>query len=71
MPLAAGDPQPTAVSDPIHRTLHAERAPVQYMRVHHRRRHIRGPEGLLHRADVMAGFPEVCREGVSAMPDAA
>ena len=37
---------------------------VQYVRVDHRRAHILVPEELLHRADVIAVFEEVRREGV-------
>ena len=52
--------------DPIQRTLDAESAPVQHVRVDHRRGDIRVLEEFLHGADVRAGFEEVRGERASA-----
>ena len=45
--------------------LHTASPLVQHVGVDHRRRHVRMSEQLLHRADVVAGFQEVGREGVA------
>ena len=41
-----------STSQPIHRTLDAQRAFAHHVHIDHRRRHIAMPEELLHRADV-------------------
>ena len=54
-----------STSQPIHRTLDAQRAAVHHVQVHHRRRDVARPEQFLHRANVIAVFKEMGREGMA------
>ncbi len=60
--LAAPTPQSTERSESIHRTLHAQAATIQDVRVDHGGGHIRMPEQLLHGANIVTGLEQVGRE---------
>jgi len=55
----------SALLEAVERALHAAPAFVENVGVDHRGRHIRVTQQLLHRADVVAAFQEVRREGVA------
>ena len=46
----------------VERTPNAKLAAVQHVCVHHRRRHVRVPEQLLHRLDIVTIDEQVCRK---------
>ncbi len=52
-------------SQPIHRTLDAQRAAVHHVQVDHGRRHVPMPEQFLHGPDVIAVFKKMRREGMA------
>ena len=52
-------------SQPVGRTPHSQRSSIEHVRVHHRRRHVRMPQQLLHRSDVVAVLEKVSCEGVA------
>jgi hypothetical protein len=57
-------PRP-ALQQRIQRTAHPMPAAVQHVRIDHRRRHVRVPEQLLHRADVVARLQQMRRKGMA------
>ena len=47
---------------PVDRALHPQSAPVQHVRIHHRRADVGMAEEFLDGADVIAAFEQVCGE---------
>lgn len=55
-------PTPRRLPQPVQRTPHATAAPIQHMRVDHRRTHIPVAKQLLDRPDVIAGLEQMRRK---------
>jgi len=55
---------PSAPSSPIRRAPHPQPPPIEHVRIHHRRAHVRMPQQLLHRPDIVPVLQQMGREAV-------